>query len=321
MAKAIYHWARDIVQVSLTLFRILIPTLIVIKILEELGAVVWISWLLSPVMSAVGLPESAALIWATTMLTNLYAGMVIFFTQAPSEGWTVAQVSVLATMMLLAHNLVIEGRIAQRAGVNLGFTLGLRIGGALVLGALLNWAYQSGGWLQQPNVLAWQPDHPQDSSWLGWLQEQLLNLWYIFLVIAALISLLRLLRWLKVEALMSWLLQPLLRLLGIRPQATSMTIIGMTLGLAYGGGLLIREAEQGQVNKQDVFAAICLLGLCHSLIEDTLLMLALGADLSAILWTRLAFSLAILAWLTRWAQRRPEPFVERFLVRSVAKGS
>ena len=45
--------------------------------------------------------------------------------------------------------------------------------------------------------------------------------------------------------------------------------------------------------------SMAFLGLCHSLIEDTLLILLLGADLSAILWARLGFSLLVIAVLSR----------------------
>ena len=58
------------------------------------------------------------------------------------------------------------------------------------------------------------------------------------------------------------------------------------------------------------------LGLCHSLIEDTLLVLLLGADLSGILWMRLAYSLVVVAILNRWMDRRSSDFQQRYLVRS-----
>ncbi len=93
----------EIYQVASTLFKIMIPALLLVKLLEELGGVEIIAALLGPVMTLVGLPESMALVWATTLLTNIYTGMVIFFNQAPLEQLSVAQVTVLGTMMLIAH--------------------------------------------------------------------------------------------------------------------------------------------------------------------------------------------------------------------------
>ncbi len=89
--------------------------------------------------------------------------------------------------------------------------------------------------------------------------------------------------------------------------------MGMTLGLAFGGGLLIREAEQGHISRRDIFASLTMLGLCHSLIEDTLLMLLLGAHVSGVIWLRLLFTMLTLAIITRWLKRRSDRFIERWL--------
>ncbi|WP_287419857.1 nucleoside recognition domain-containing protein, partial [Reinekea sp.] len=66
--------ARDTLEVSWTLYKIMVPTLIVIKVLEELGGVELLSQLLAPLMASLGLPETMALVWATSLLTNIYAG-------------------------------------------------------------------------------------------------------------------------------------------------------------------------------------------------------------------------------------------------------
>jgi hypothetical protein len=103
-----------------------------------------------------------------------------------------------------------------------------------------------------------------------------------------------------------YLLSPLLRLLGIGVKATNIIVIGLTLGLSFGGGMLIREAKSGDIDGKDVFLTIAFLGLCHSVIEDTLLMMLLGADLSAILWARLTFGIIIIAVLARVMKARSE---------------
>lgn len=304
--------AKEIYGVCATLFKLMIPIIIVVKVLEELGAIPLISRLLEPLMTLVGLPEAMGLVWTANLLSNMYAGMLVFYQLAPEHPLTVAQVTVLCGMMLIAHSLPVEVRIVQKAGVRLLVALTLRLGGALLFGILLHQLYRWGGWLQQPVELAWTPPLV-DNSWSGWLLGQLQSLAVIVLIISTLISLLRLLRWLHIERLMIWLLQPVMRLLGIGAQATSLTIIGITLGLAFGGGLLIREAQSGHISRRDVFAALCLLSLCHSLIEDTLLVLLLGADLSGVLWARLLFSLVFVMLMTRWLDRTSDAFQARFL--------
>jgi len=307
--------AQEIWEVSWTLFKLMIPTLLVVKVLEELGGVAILGQLLGPVMQLVGLPEAMGLVWATTMLTNIYAGMIVFFQQSQGDPLTVAQVTVLGTLLLFAHGLPVEVRIAQQAGIRVRVSLLLRIGGGLLLGWMQYRIYQAGDWLQQDNQLVWQPE-PVDNSWSAWLGSQAESLLMVQLIIIVLLTALKLLKLIGVERLMAWLLKPLLRLLNIGPQATTITIVGATLGLAFGGGLLIKEVRAGHVPERDVFAAMGFLALSHSLIEDTILVMVLGADLSGILWMRLLFSVVVIALMTRWLARCDERFWQRHLINS-----
>lgn len=304
---------KEIWSVYWTLIKLMVPVIILVKILEEMGAIPVISQLLEPMMSWVGLPESMGLVWTTTLLTNIYAGILLFFQLAPEAEMTVAQVTVLGGMMLIAHGLPVEVRIVQQAGVRLMAAFLIRFIGALIYGALLFWIYQAMDWLQDPVELVWQPE-VQNPTLMEWGWQQMESFFMILIVIAVLISLLHFLRWIHVERLMIWLLQPVLRFLGISPQATSLTIVGITLGLAFGGGLLIQEARAGHIRKKDVFSAMLLLGLCHSMIEDTLLVLLMGADMSGVLWFRLVFSLLAVAVVTRILNRCSDAFWDKYLV-------
>lgn len=310
--------AGEIFDVSFTLFKIMIPTLIVIKLLEEIGGITLLGHLLEPVMGWVGLPESMGIVWATTMLTNIYTGMLIFFTQSADESLTVAQITVLSGMMLMAHGLPVEARIAQKAGIRLSITLVLRIGGALLYGFLLNILYSTGDWLQQPNQLLWQPENinqatAESTSIVAWVVAQIQGLFAVFIVICLLLTTLKLLRIIGFERLINWLLSPLLQLLRIGKEATTITMVGITLGLSFGGGLLIKEAKAGHIAREDVFSSMGLLALCHSIIEDTLLVMLLGAHISGALWLRIVFAVIVISLLTRWLLSRSNAFKTRFL--------
>ncbi|WP_315982760.1 hypothetical protein [Aliamphritea spongicola] len=71
--------AKEIFDVFFLLFKLTLPVIIVVKILEEMGAIPYISALLEPLMLLVGLPENMGIVWTTTMITNIYGGMLIFF--------------------------------------------------------------------------------------------------------------------------------------------------------------------------------------------------------------------------------------------------
>lgn len=294
-------------RISMTLFRLMIPVILLIRLLEQAGVIEWLSLLLEPLMHGIGLPGEAALVWATTMMINLYGGLIVLASLWNDMNLSVAQATVLATLMLLAHSLPVEGRIAQRAGVNLAFTLALRIGMALLLALMLHHLYQAGGFLQQPATLLWQPE-PAEQGWWPWLRGQVQNLAMIYGIILLLILLLEVLQRMGVIDVFNRLLRPLLQGLGIGREAETLTLVGLTLGLSYGGALLIEEAEAGRVAPADVLYGISLLGLSHSLIEDTLLLLLIGADLTAILLFRFLFTLLVIFLMVRvlrhWPARR-----------------
>ncbi len=304
----------DTVRTCGELFKIIVPISIVTRLLQQWGVVDQLGVFLSPVMNLVGLPGEIGLVWATAMVTNLYAGMVVFASLAPGLELSVAQVTVLTTMMLVAHGLPVELRIAQKAGTRFRTQALIRVGGALLLGALLNLGYQWSGSLQQENNALWNPP-PVDPSWLGWMQSELRNLLSIALIIYILMALLRLLKKVGIIDLLTRLLEPMLGLLGMGRQAAPLTIVGMTLGLSYGGGLIIHEAQSGRLSKQDIFCSIALMGLCHSLIEDTLLMMVLGGHASGVFWGRLIFSLMMVFLLGRLIRMLPQEFFERYIVR------
>ncbi|MCP4934491.1 MAG: hypothetical protein GY927_09875 [bacterium] len=303
MIKWLTGLAREILGITYDLFKLMIPVIILVKLIEELGGIDYISAVIGPVMKLVGLPASMGLVWATTMIVNIYGGMIIFVTMPLTESLSVAQVTVLGTMMLVAHSLPIEGRIAQKAGIGLLYTLVLRIVGALVLGFILHHIYSSGNFLSQSSEALWKPAPVLDDSLQAWSMGQLVALFQVFVIIAILVVFLRGLKWSGIENLFARLLLPVLRFLGLGERTTSITIIGMTLGLTYGGGLLINEAKKGDISKRDIFGSMSLLAVCHSLIEDTLLIVLIGGDLTGILFARVVFAALLIALIMRLLPR------------------
>lgn len=302
LISVVRELSREVALVYWTLLKIMVPTLIIVKILQWLGAVKYLAMILSPIMSFVGLPDAMGLVWAAALLTNIYTGMAVYFELAQQNPLSVAQVSVLGLLLLLGHNLIIEGTIAKKSGVRWPVTLAVRVGGALVLSAIVNLIYGTFDLYQEPAKMLWSPEH-QDESLFAWVIAQTQLLLMILVVIATLMAFLKLLKFVGIEAIMHRLLDPVLRVMGIGKEAANTTVIGITLGLAFGGGLLIREAQSGHLSKKDILLSMCFLGLCHSLIEDTLLVMLLGAHWSAVFWGRLVFALVAITIAARWLQR------------------
>jgi hypothetical protein len=299
---AIKDWLIEVWLIYWALIKIMVPVLLIVRVIELLGWIEVLGKFIEPLMGMVGLPGETGLVWMANMFGNIYAGMAVFYQLGLAGQLTIAQVSVLGALMLLAHSLPIEVMIARATGVSVWFTLLLRIGGALVLGMILHITYSYFYLLQEPAPMLWQPQITS-STWINWFATQGKTLVAALLIITGLTLLIRVLRFIGVEKIIHALLSPVLRILGISIKASNIMIIGLTLGLSFGGGLLIKEARSGKVDAKDVFLTMAFLGLCHSLIEDTLLILLLGADLTTALWVRLAFSLLVIVVLARIAKR------------------
>ncbi len=280
------------------LLKILLPALIAVKVLQELGVLHIIGSILAPVMSLTGLPAELGIVWATTLLTNMFSGIVVFVGIAGELSLSVEQVTVLGTLMLVGHSIPVEGAIAKRAGVPWRVTIALRVGGALFLGMILHFIYGQFNLLQKPATIVWSMT-ARDDTLKSWMLGQFEALIVIYFVLLSLLFLLNILRFFGLERAIHIGLVPVLRLLGIGRAAANVTVIGVTLGLSYGAGLLIRDFDEGNMSHRDAFLALCFLNLLHSVIEDTLVIMALGADLSGILWARIIFAVVLVAVLAR----------------------
>jgi len=87
------------------------------------------------------------------------------------------------------------------------------------------------------------------------------------------------------------------RLLKLPPQAAFPLLIGIFFGLVYGAALIIENVREGYLTPRDVTVLTIFICLNHSMIEDTALFTAVGANpvvlvmfrlLIAVICTRLA---------------------------------
>ena len=317
---SILQETKDILQrsgrISLELYKIMVPIIIVVKVLQELGLIVWLARPLAPVMHVVGLPGEMGLVWATALVNNIYGSMIVFVSLAGQHELSVAQVTVLGVMILIAHGLPVELQIVRKSGPRIGFQALLRIGGALTLGWLLSRIYAWGGWLQDASVILWQP-RPESESLLSWGLGQVQNLAIIFVIITLLSAVMRVFTAIGLTGLCVRLLAPVLRVLGIGAEAGTLTIVGMIMGLAYGGGMIMHEAHSGKVGSKDIFSSLSLMGLSHSVFEDTLLMVVIGGHVSGLLWARIIFTLVVIALLVRVVAWLGDDFFYRRLFKPV----
>ncbi len=296
---------KDVGSTFFFLLKIMIPISIIIKLLSEFGLIDTIGVQLAPAMGIVGLPGEFGLVLATAMLVNIYGSFIVFFQLSLISTYSVAQVTILACMMLIAHTLPIETRIAQKAGVRMWYSLSLRIGCAFLFGVILNALFSSFHLLQQNNVLIWKPEYT-DSSLAQWALSQVTYYLIIFLVIFGLMALMHVLKKTGILEKINTALKPGLEVLGMSKHAAILPLIGMTLGLSYGGGVIVKEAKAQHITKKDVFFSLSFMSLSHSLIEDTLLMLLIGASLVSVFVGRIIFTIVIMLIIVNIVARIPK---------------
>ena len=73
------------------------------------------------------------------------------------------------------------------------------------------------------------------------------------------------------------LASPVTRILGL-PQAGNLPLLaGTFLGISYGAAIIIDAGRNGSLNSDEIYLINLFLVICHSLVEDTIIWMALGA--------------------------------------------
>ncbi|WCK13637.1 nucleoside recognition protein [Agrobacterium tumefaciens] len=290
----VWRKTRETLEIYWVLVRITVPIAILTELLSRMGAIEAVAPVFAPVMNLIGLPPELGLAWLTGMLVGIWGAVPLVFTLVPVSSLSVADVTVFSALILFAHGLPIEQKIIEKAGPGVIATTLLRIGGGLLYAFLLHHFLEVTGWLSAPVNPVWTAmgATPDWADYFWGLGETMLSMLFILLVLSFGLEILRLT---GVLALMMKALSPVLRLAGIRGEAEHLTAIGLFLGISYGAGLLIREAQSGAISPRQVFLSCVFMGFAHSVIEDTIVVMSLGADVYGVLVGRLVFAIVATA--------------------------
>lgn len=98
------------------------------------------------------------------------------------------------------------------------------------------------------------------------------------------------------------------RHVGLDEQSAAPTLVGFLFGLAYGGGVIVRDIRRHGLGRRQVFIMSVFLSMVHAIVEDTLIFLALGASFVWIVGFRIVWAalvtLALTAVATALLRRR-----------------
>jgi hypothetical protein len=275
----------------------MVPISLAVTLLVYVGVLQYVGDWFKPVFHLMGLPGETVIAFLAGALLNIYSCIAAL----GSLPLTDRQVTILAILALIAHNLPVECVIQGKAGTAgwrmliLRLVMGVLAAVALnqILPAATDAARARGGTVGTGDF--WT----QMTAWCmatAWLAGK------VMLIVAGLMILQRLLRVFGVIDLLGRLFAPVLFLLGLPQRCAFLWIVMNTLGLAYGAAVIFEEVSNGQLDVRDAQYLNRSTAICHSLLEDTLLFVAIGASLAWVTLPRLVLAAAVV-WFYRLCQR------------------
>ena len=287
---------RNALKTALWIIRIIVPVSFLVTLLDFYGIIEWISIYTAPLFRLIGLQGNAAVVYFSSLFLPLYAPIAIIATLPLS----LREITILALMCLITHNLPIECAVQRRSGTPFWQTLVLRLTFSILGGILLN--------LILPESLTLSPCFRGTSgtegglnSQLSTLNSQLLN-WLnntaslcikIILIITALMYGQFLLKRYGIINKIARPLAPLMRLCGLQPSSAFLWLVAQIVGLTYGAGIMAQEIEESGADREELHRINLHISVNHSLIEDTAIFCMLGVVWYFLVIPRLIFAIII----------------------------
>lgn len=275
----------------------MVPISFGVFLLDWFGGLEVVSRALSPVMEALDLPGSAALVYVSSMLINLYSAIAVMGNLDLSP----ASVTTLALMTLIAHNFLIELAVMRTTGSNPLRMFLLRVVASLVAAWALSVLLPAS--MRESVVTVTPPIETVMSrtfaaAAVGWLESTGLLIGRVTLIVLALMIGERLLQALGVIRWLGDKLRPLMVVFGLPRETAFLWLVSNTLGLGYGAGVLRKEVTEGRLSQANGDLLNHHMAVSHSLLEDTLLFVALGVPAVWIVVPRVILAVAAV-WLRR----------------------
>lgn len=274
-----------------TLGKVIFPITLLVTILQFTSVLPWLIDLVSPLMGSIGLSGEAAVPLVLGNFLNLYAGIAAIV----SFDFTVKEVFIMAVMLSFSHNLLVESAVATKVGVKWWIIVSVRVGLALLSAFIINLVWQGGTEMAQYGFISQDEFIP--SGWvditLHGIQTAVLAIVQLALIVIPLMIVMQYLRekgWLQ---LLSDKLAPFMKFLGMNKNASMTMVAGLTIGLAFGAGLMIQAVREDGVSKKDMYLALIFLVACHAVVEDTLIFIPLGIPVWPLLLIRLSTAIVL----------------------------
>jgi hypothetical protein len=290
---------RPAIRTGLWILVITVPISLGVLLLKLTGLLHVIARLCEPLFAWFGLPGESALVFVTAGLVNIYAAIAVIETL----DLTGRTITILALMCLISHNLAVETAVQKKTGTSFGLIMVVRLcasfAGAFVLNLLLPADSQQQVLADGYSALA------SAGLWVelkAWALTVVVLCAKILILITLLMILQRILEEFGVIQWVSRFLKYPLMAFGLPRQAAFLWIVANTLGLAYGAGVIIDHVERGRLSRNHTDILNYHIAVSHSLLEDTLLFVAIGASIGWITIPRVILA-GIVVWIKRGIDR------------------
>jgi len=258
----------------LWMMRIVLPISLLTTLLDWSGWIGRLDFLLAPVMGVLHLPPAAALPLLIGMLANIYGAIAAMVALPLNEG----QMTLIGIFLLMAHNLIQEGIIQGKSGINpVKATLFRIITASITVMIVGPWLVY--GPVAIPATGTLPPVHLPfaDMSW-QWLQTTAVLCFKIFLIIMFIMTLLETMKFLDWISYIVRFFSPLLKLMGLDAKVGLLWMTAIIFGLAYGGAVIVEEAKAEHLSRDDLEMLHLSIGINHSMVEDPPLFISIGLN-------------------------------------------
>lgn len=301
LLKCVKEAIPKAIKTAAWILKITIPVSLAVSILNYYGLIQVVTQYLTPAFNLIGLRGEAALPFVTGVLLNIYS-VIAVISQLSLD---LREITIIAVMSLIAHNLIIETSIQAKTGSRAWHMVVLRIGAAFGAAFILNLVLPEMS--QKMTFVAQSQTAPDLFSLLtGWLFSTFRLILKIVILISLLMILQKILQEFKLIQMLTQPLKPVLKLMGLPPSTSFLWIVGNTLGLAYGSAVMMEEVKEGRITLQDADLLNHHVAISHSNLEDVLLFAAIGASIFWMIVPRIIIAVVVV-WVRRLVVYRNLP--------------
>ncbi len=257
------------------MLKILVPISLLTSLLAWSGWINRLDLILEPVMGVIGLPPVAALPLIAGLLTGPY-GAIAAMAPLPL---TVDQMTLLAIFLLISHNLIQESFIQSKSGLPFLKATLFRLVASITMVMVVSWFMDHE---TATNALTDAPviiQVPFFSMLKTWIAATLVLSGKILVIIMTLMITLEIMKNYNLIDHIVRMLAPVLKILGLGKQTGFMWLTAATFGLTYGAAVIVEEAKEGNLSKDELERLHLSMGINHSMIEDPALFLSLGLSI------------------------------------------